>query len=101
VIAQLRAPELRETYFIVEVARSPDLPRLLVVRVDRRWSEVEPARRARAAEQWRRLWRESTAQGVLAIVDSKGEATLVSFDAHGRALLHDRAPVSPPEPPDE
>ncbi|UCE86965.1 MAG: hypothetical protein JSU66_04320, partial [Deltaproteobacteria bacterium] len=47
VAARLRAPELREAFGIVAVERSPDLPRLLIVRVDARWSRAgRAARRA-------------------------------------------------------
>ncbi len=89
VVARLRAPELRDGFGVVAVERSEKLPRLLIVRVDARWSEASPERRRAAAEAWLRDWRESSPQGVLAIVDAASEGSLVSFDANGRAHLKD------------
>jgi hypothetical protein len=83
VVAQLRAePDCG----VVDVRRAARIPRLLVVEVDARWAVLPAERRRRTAETWWSLWRESTADGIVAITDGRGES-LVNFDAVGGAHL--------------
>jgi hypothetical protein len=87
VIAEVKSAASRSEYGVERAERSAEQPRLLVVSVQPRWSELEAARRQEAAERWRRHWREAVSSGVLAIVDVESQRSLVSFDASGRALL--------------
>ncbi|MFQ5513480.1 MAG: hypothetical protein ACE5FG_03515 [Myxococcota bacterium] len=87
VLAQLRAPELAESYGIVSVEIDVHLERLLVIRVDDRWRRQEPFVRRSSAEAWRELWRRAVPQGVLAIIDAESSTSLVGFDGRGRAVL--------------
>lgn len=98
VVAEMNAPALRERFGVVEVAPHPELSRLLVVRVDAgRWRGAGAGERRAAAEAWRRRWRQSVPDGLLAIVSAEGGDSLVSFDARGRARL--RQPPAPrPQP---
>ena len=83
-----------------EVRRDPDLPRLLVIRVGPRWSEVPAGQRIEWAEEWHHLWRSTIANGILAVLDSATEDPLVNFDADGRATLKTtRAPTAHPAVP--
>jgi hypothetical protein len=90
VVAELDAPATRTSLDVLSVARDARLPRLLVVRVGPRWTELDPALRREAAESWRELWRHAVPDGVLAVTDASGRS-LVSFDAAGRAQLRDGA----------
>jgi len=54
IIGQLRLPAVREAYGVEDVARLDGLPRLLVVRVGRRWSEVPATQRQEIAENLHR-----------------------------------------------
>ena len=96
VVAELDAPATRTSLDVLSVARDARLPRLLVVRVGPRWTELDPALRREAAEAWRELWRHAVPDGVLAVTDASGRS-LVSFDAAGRAQLRD-PPSGPAHP---
>lgn len=97
VIAELRAVALRDAYGITEVTRHPDLPRLLVIRVGPRWSEVDPSKRRAAAEKWMARWRHAVPQGIIAILENGTDRSLVNFDTEGRAVLTDgKHTVAPP-----
>lgn len=89
VIAELRTAAARETYGITEVTRHPNLPRLLVLRVGPRWSELEPSKRRAAAEKWMERWRHSVPQGIIAILEDGTDRSLVNFDVQNRAALRD------------
>ena len=86
VIASFAPAALRARFGIVDVSQAAELPRLLVIRVDRRWSQVSPEQRRKTAQSWRLRWRASVPQGLLAIVDARNAASLVSFDLAGRAF---------------
>lgn len=95
-IAQLRDQALRETYGITEVRRHPDLSRLLVIRVDTRWFQLEPSRRRSAAEKWMSRWRHTVPQGIIAVLEDGTDRSLVNFDAQGKAALIDQESSSSP-----
>lgn len=84
VAAGIAAQPAAAAFDVLGAAPDARLARLLVVRVGPGWSRVAPARRERAAEAWRTLWREASPSGVLAIVDADGRS-LMDFDARGRA----------------
>ena len=86
VIAEIGGPAGREIG-VASVARAARVPRVLVVKMGRRWAEVPAARRVEAVEGWLAHWREAVAQGVLGVIDEATGATLVNFDARGRARL--------------
>ena len=85
VIAQLRAPELRQAFGITATERAADLARLLVIRVGPQWFQKPADARRTAAERWWQQWRHAVPQGIVAILDESSGQSLVSFDAHGRA----------------
>jgi hypothetical protein len=86
-IVQLESAATRGAYGVVDARRSAELPRLLMIAVDDGWAAIDPETRRVVAERWRRLWRESVSQGVVAVVDAASGESLVSFDAVGRARL--------------
>jgi hypothetical protein len=86
VVAQLRAPALREAYGIVDVHRLDGLPRLLLVQVGERWRDVPAEQRRAAAEEWAVTWQHAVPQGIVSVVDGEGDA-VVNFDALGGARL--------------
>src|SRR5882757_9239397 len=79
IIGQLRLPAVREAYGVEDVARLDGLPRLLVVRVGRRWSEVPATQRQEIAENWTVTWRHSVPEGVVAILDAASGDSVVHF----------------------
>jgi hypothetical protein len=98
VIAELQDGALRKAYGITEVARHPNMPRLLVVRVGPGWAQLDPSKRRVAAEKWMARWRHVVPQGIIAILENGTDRSLVNFDAQGRAVLTDgKDGVSPPE----
>ena len=85
-------PNLRDTAGVVRVRQDPNLPRLLRIEVDRtRWETVAAADRTRVAEEWWDTWRHNVPSGVVAVLDTVTQRSLVNFDAHGRAQLVDDA----------
>ena len=87
IIGQLRLPAVREAYGVEDVARLDGLPRLLLVRVGPRWSEVPATQRQEIAENWNVTWRHSVPEGVLAIVDASSGDSVVHFDGFGHARV--------------
>lgn len=87
IVAQLRAPVVREAYDVVDASRLEHLPRLLLVRVGPRWREVPADRRRAVAEQWARAWEHAVPQGIVSIVDASSGDAVVNFDALGNARL--------------
>ena len=99
-IRRLESDETRAAFDVREVRRDPALPRLLVIRVGPRWSEIPAERRTEWAEEWNHLWRSTIANGIVAVLDSATEQPLVNFDAEGRATLKTtRAPTAHPAVP--
>ena len=91
VIGRIGAQTVRETLGVVEVARDPRLPRLLVVRVGEKWRGAEPSARRAAAEEWWSSWRHTVPQGIVAVLEHGTDRPLVNFDPDGRAVLQDAA----------
>jgi len=84
--AEIAAGPVAAELGVVAARPHPGLPRLLHIEVDERWRAAAAERRLRAAETWRALWRESTPGGLIAVTGADG-ASLVGFDATGRAAL--------------
>ena len=81
-------PNLRDTTGIVRVRQDPKLPRLLVIEVNRaRWETVPAADRTHVAEEWWATWRHNVPSGVVAVLDTVTQRSLVHYDAQGRAQL--------------
>lgn len=87
ILGQLRAPAVREAYGVEDARRLENLPRLLLVRVGSRWSEVPADKRRAVAEEWARAWEHSVPQGIVSIVDAASGDAVVNFDALGNAHL--------------
>lgn len=87
VMARLRAADMVEAFDVVSVERKADLERLLLVRVGPGWQRADPALRREVAQKWLHMWKAATANGIVAVLDADSEASLVGFDAQGRATL--------------
>ena len=97
-IRRLESDATRTAFDIREVRRDPALPRLLVIRVGPRWSEVPAERRTEWAEEWNHLWRSTLKNGIVAVLDSATDHPLVNFDAEGHATLKDVRPTPTARP---
>lgn len=86
VVARLNSADMRVPFDIASVERSPELPRMLLVRVGKGWAQIDAVRRVEIAEEWYTLWRDAVPNGILAIVDA-ADRPLVNFDPGGRARL--------------
>ncbi len=91
VVAKIASPPVREAYGILTVERAPEVPRLLVVRVGRKWNELPVTMRQDAATEWQALWRHAVAQGIVAVLDANTGAPVINFDAQGHALVKELA----------
>ncbi len=89
VIGRIESQKMRETFGVVEAARDPRLPRLLVVRVGERWRVAEPSARRAAVEEWWSSWRHTVPQGIRAVLEHGTDRPLVNFDPDGRAVVKD------------
>ena len=87
ILAQLRAPAVREAYGVEDASRLEKLPRLLLVRVGARWHEVPVEKRRAVAEEWARAWEHAVPQGIVSIVDASSGDAVVNFDGLGNAHL--------------
>ena len=96
VVERLRSAAEREHFGITSVEQSAELPRLLVIRVGLTWDALPPSERAGASERWLQAWRHVMDHGIVAIIDADSGASLVGFDAAGRATLRRRP--TPPAP---
>ena len=86
-------PALRDSAGVVRVRQDPKLPRLLLIEVTRsRWETVAAADRTRVAEEWWETWRHNVPSGVVAVLDTATQRSLVNYDAQGRARLVENAP---------
>ncbi len=88
-IAEIRGGEAHEPVGLRAVARSPELPRMLVVRVGPGWESASAARRREVATRWRATWRRVEPNGIVAVVDDESLESRVSYDRQGRAHLKD------------
>ncbi len=86
---------LHEKAGIVRAEQDRDLPRLLLIRVDRAvWETVPAADRLRLARDWFETWRHNVPEGIVAVVDSRSGHSLVNYDGLGNPRL-----VGLPAPP--
>ena len=93
-------PALRDIAGVVRVRQDPKLPRLLLVEVTRsRWETVPSADRTRVAEEWWATWRHNVPSGVVAVLDTATQRSLVHYDAQGRAQLVENAAGATPAAP--
>lgn len=99
-IRRLESNQIRHTFDVREVRRDPALPRLLLIRVGPRWSEVPAERRTAWAEEWNHLWRSTIPSGIVAVLDAGTDQPLVNFDPAGRATLKEALPGKSTPSPD-
>jgi hypothetical protein len=92
-------PQLRERLGVVAVHIEPQLPRLLIIKVDRaRWEAAAPETRIKLAEEWLETWRHNVPEGIVAVLDAATEQSVVNFDGFGHARLRAVAPALTPSP---
>ena len=63
--------------------RDAKLPRLLLIRVGERWYAIPAAARRAQAADWLTRWRESVAQGIVAVLDARTAKPVVDFGPRG------------------
>ena len=79
---------LKERTGLVSAREDPDLPRLLVIKMNReRWLTVPPEQRLFLAQQWYDDWSHNVEEGIVAILDAATDKPLVNYDAAGKARL--------------
>lgn len=79
---------LRENAGLVSVRIDPDLPRMLVIRMNAaKWQALPAEQRVALAQQWHDDWRHNVEQGIVAILDADTGKPLVNYDAAGKARL--------------
>ena len=79
---------LRDELGVVAVQIQADLPRLLVIKVDRvRWEAAAPQVRITLAEEWLETWRHNVPEGIVAVLDRATDQSVVNFDGLGHAQL--------------
>lgn len=100
IVAGLAADtQLRERFGVVAVHIEPQLPRLLVIKVDRtRWEAASPDTRTKLAEEWLETWRHNVPEGIVAVLDAATEQSVVNFDGFGHARLRAVVPALTPPP---
>jgi hypothetical protein len=86
VIAEIGGPAGRAVG-VVEVARDPRTPRLLIVRVDARWAGETTDRRRALAEDWLAHWQQAVPDGLVGVIDAARARPVVNYDARGQARV--------------
>jgi hypothetical protein len=82
---------------LVDVYRDPDLPRLLILKVERaRWDTVPAAARISLAEEWLETWRHNVPEGIVAVLDEATSDSVVNYDGAGHARLVEKPAHTPP-----
>ena len=82
--------QLHDRLGVVAVHIEPQLPRLLIIKVDRaRWDTVSPEARTTLAEEWLETWRHNVPEGIVAVLDAATEQSVVNFDGLGHARLRE------------
>ncbi len=91
--------QLRERLGVVAVHIEPQLPRLLIIKVDRaRWEAAPAQTRTKLAEEWLETWRHNVPAGIVAVLDAATEQSVVNFDGWGHARLRAVTPALTPSP---
>ena len=89
--------QLRERLGVVAVQIEPQLPRLLIIKVDRaRWEAASAEARTTLAEEWLETWRHNVPEGIVAVLDAATEQSVVNFDGLGHARLRQLLPAATP-----
>jgi hypothetical protein len=91
----LNAPEARAALGVRRAEQDARNPRVLIVRVDRHWFELDRAERLLQARIWRDDWRRAVAQGVVAVLDARTELPVIGYGPGGTVFLRDVRPVEP------
>ena len=91
--------QLRQRLGVIAVYIEPQLPRLLIIKVDRtRWEAASAETRTKLAEEWLETWRHNVPEGIVAVLDAATEQSVVNFDGLGHARLRALAPMLTPSP---
>jgi hypothetical protein len=85
----LNAPEARTALGVRRAEQDAKNPRVLVVRVDPRWFELDRADRLLQARIWRDEWRRAVAQGVVAVLDARTDLPVIGYGPGGAVFLRD------------
>jgi hypothetical protein len=90
----LNAPEARAALGVQRAEQDAKNPRILVVRVEPRWFELDRADRLLQARIWRDDWRRAVAQGVVAVLDACTDLPVVGYAPGGTVFLRDGSPAT-------
>ena len=86
VVARLNSEPVRRRWGVERAERDAKAPRLLIVRVGKRWYELPAAIRKAEAGEWLGDWRHNVPQGVVAVLDAASDQPVVQFGPGGRIL---------------
>jgi hypothetical protein len=89
VIARISADDMKKAVDVVSVTTDPNLERLLIVHVGKRWHETDERLRRHVAEEWLHLWKDAVPNGIVGIVNESNGNSLVGFDVDGKATLRE------------
>jgi hypothetical protein len=90
----LNAPEARTALGVQRAEQDAKNPRVLVVRVDPRWFELDRAERLLQARIWRDDWRHAVAQGVVAVLDARTDLPVIGYGPGGAVFLREPRPAA-------
>jgi len=88
----LNAPEARAALGVQRAEQDAKNPRVLVVRVEPRWFELDSAERLLQARIWRDDWRRAAAQGVVAVLDARTDLPVIGYGPGGTVFLREARP---------
>ena len=91
-LAALNAPEARAALGVQRAEQDAKKPRVLVVRVEPRWFELDSAERLLQARIWRDDWRRAAAQGVVAVLDARTDLPVIGYGPGGTVFLREARP---------
>jgi hypothetical protein len=92
ILEALNAPEARAALGVQRAEQDAKNPRVLVVRVDRHWFELDRAERLLQARIWRDDWRRAVVQGVVAVLDARTDLPVIGYAPGGTVFLRDVPP---------
>lgn len=93
VIALVSSRDSRARYGVERVERHAEVPRLLLIRVGKTWSDAPAEARRAIAARWLEEWSHAVPGGIVAVLDARTDRALVNYDARGRARLVDPPPA--------